>query len=224
MSCSRRFGRIIPTTDRHLLVISGLVLSWPSASTCFEEWSSNSAIPCFIGKAHDVRVIDHKSYPEGTKWREERSIKASKNLFKFCYYVVWTILGYYVIKDLEGLPPMMFGKGSLSNLFKGYPAWDKPAYFDLFFCASIGYHLESFVMFFFQPVSNDFVEMILHHVTTIMLILFSYHINTTQVGVLVLWLHHWADIFTSGARTCMDIKNHARDIFFGGIIISWNYS
>ena len=138
--------------------------------------------------------------------------------------MTWTTLGYYVIKDLEGLPPMMGGQGHLSNIFKDYPAWTKPDYFDLFYCASIGYHLESFIMFFFQPVSNDFVEMILHHVATICLILFSYSINTTQVGVLILWLHHWADIFTSGAWACMDIKNHAWDIFFAGIIIMWNYS
>lgn len=169
-------------------------------------------------------MIDHESYPKGTKWRDERVIKACKNLFKFCYYIVWTSLGYYVIKDLEGLPPMMGGSGSLSNLFSDYPAWKKPQYFDLFYCASIGYHLESAITFVFTPKTNDFVEMILHHVTTIFLILFSYHINTTQVGVLVLWLHHWSDIFTSGARACMDIKNHARDVFFAGIIISWNYS
>ena len=150
--------------------------------------------------------------------------KASNNLFKLIYYSTWTCVGYYIIRDMESLPPMMGGKGSFQDIFNEFPVWTKPRGFDIFYCASIGYHLESAFSFILSPAKDDFVEMILHHITTICLILFSYSINVTQHGVLVLLIHHFSDIFTSATRAFLDIKSKARDILFLGIIVTWKYS
>ena len=105
------------------------------------------------------------------------------------YYVLWTALGYYVIKDLQTLPPMMGGSGDVANIDKEFPVWNKPHYFDLFYCASIGYHLESATNFIFDDRKSDFSEMLFHHVIAISLIFFCYISNSTDGGVLVLWLH-----------------------------------
>lgn len=142
--------------------------------------------------------------------REIRAKKGAKNLFKFSYYVLATITGYFFLKDVPGLPPMLLGKGHLSHVFDGWPFWDKPAYFDIYFTASIGYHLDGFIShLFFAERMNDFVEMFLHHVATCSLIYFSYMASFSQIGAIILWSHHWADIFTSGARVFCDIKGRA---------------
>ena len=43
--------------------------------------------------------------------RNRRAHKGAKNVYKTIFYTASTIAGYYVCKDLAGLPPMMFGKG-----------------------------------------------------------------------------------------------------------------
>lgn len=92
---------------------------------------------------------------------------------------------------------MMGGSGDLSNLFIDYPNWSKPAYFDLFYIASTGYHIESCVTHILSERNSDFIEMTLHHILTLNLIVFSYLSCFTKVGVLILWLHNWSDIFTA---------------------------
>ena len=42
---------------------------------------------------------------------------------------------------------------------------------------------------------NDFVEMMLHHVLTIVLYTAGYLINCVELGILVVYVHDWADMF-----------------------------
>lgn len=42
---------------------------------------------------------------------------------------------------------------------------------------------------------NDFVEMMLHHVLTVILYTASYQINCVELGILVVYTHDWADMF-----------------------------
>jgi hypothetical protein len=51
-----------------------------------------------------------------------------------------------------------------------------------------------------EDARNDFVEMFLHHVVTLILYGFSYMINFTNTGAIVMYLHDWADIFTAFVR------------------------
>ena len=92
---------------------------------------------------------------------------------------------------------MMGGSGDLSKLFHDYPNWNKPDYFDLFYIASMGYHIESCVTHIFGERNSDYIEMTLHHIVTLNLIFFSYLTCFTKIGVLILWLHNWSDIFTA---------------------------
>ena len=53
--------------------------------------------------------------------RVERSLKSATNSFKFLYYFTAVTIGYFIIKDLDCLPPKMGGRGVLSNIFFEYP-------------------------------------------------------------------------------------------------------
>lgn len=121
------------------------------------------------------------------------------NFFKFLYYVFIVIVTYYVIKDLDCLPSRMGGSGKLENVFKDWPKWSKPAYFDMFYIASSGYHIESLVSHLLSTRNGDYVEMILHHIVTLNLIYFSYMGCFTKIGVLILFIHYWSDVFAAGA-------------------------
>jgi hypothetical protein len=76
----------------------------------------------------------------------ERAKKGALNLFKTIYYVIATGLGFYFLMPLEACPSIMFGSGDLSLTFKNFPVWDKPRFFDIYYAASIGYHLEGLLL------------------------------------------------------------------------------
>jgi len=159
------------------------------------------------------------------KWREERAEKGAINAFKACYYIIAWVVGYYFLRDIDALPSSLLGHGDLSKMMDEYPFWTKPAYFDLFFTASIGYHLEGFVNHAINGKGRgDYIEMFLHHAATTALIITSHLANCQKGGAIILWLHCWSDIFTSSTRMVMDIKSRARDYLYISILVTWAYT
>lgn len=53
---------------------------------------------------------------------------------------------------------------------------------------------------FFDVKRKDFWQMFLHHISTIILICFSWVVNLTRIGSLVLLVHDCADIFLEAAK------------------------
>ena len=72
---------------------------------------------------------------------------------------------------------MMLGNGDLSLTFKDFPVWKKPKFFDIYYAASIGYHLEGLFLHWQNHKNADFIEMLLHHCVTCTLIFFSHLAN-----------------------------------------------
>ena len=107
----------------------------------------------------------------------ERSKKGALNLFKTFYYVIAFAFGYYFLTDLEACPSIMFGKGDLSLTFKDFPVWKKPRFFNIYYAASIGYHLEGLFLHWQNHKNSDFIEMLLHHCITCTLIFASHLAN-----------------------------------------------
>lgn len=69
---------------------------------------------------------------------------------------------------------------------------------------------------------KDFLEMFVHHVATILLIVFSYTCNLIRGGCLVLIVHDCADVFMEAAKIFKYIKwQRACDTFFGLFFIVW---
>lgn len=141
------------------------------------------------------------------------------------FYVTCTLLGFYTIKDLPATPPMLGGSGSLERLWDTFPLWGpKPAYFNVFYLASGGYHFESLFTQLTTARRPDFVEMTLHHASTISSIFFSYMIGQTQIGVLILVLHYVSDVFTAASRAVFDIKGRMKYLLYLGVLTSWIYT
>lgn len=116
------------------------------------------------------------------------------------YYIIMVSLGYFIIKDSDFLPPSMGGHGSIENLYVDWAVWRKPEHFDMIFFIMSGYHIEALVSQIFKERTNDYIEMMLHHVVTLNLIIFSYMTHFDKFAILLIWLHNWSDIFASAAR------------------------
>ena len=66
--------------------------------------------------------------------------------------------------------------------------------------------------------------MILHHIVTLNLIYFSYMACFTKIGVLILFIHYWSDVFAAGARAFGYITSIVPATFCVGLVTSWYYS
>lgn len=73
--------------------------------------------------------------------RSRRTKKAVENIFKCCYYTCSSTFCWYMFKDLDLLPPMLGGKGSLYNLFKDYPYIERSQLYCVYFTGAMGFHL-----------------------------------------------------------------------------------
>lgn len=75
---------------------------------------------------------------------------------------------------------------------------------------------------FYDVKRKDFVEMFIHHITTILLMGLSWTCNLTRVGTLVLVIHDVADILLEAAKLCK-YTNYQRtcDILFTLFAVTW---
>merc|ERR1719411_217075 len=74
----------------------------------------------------------------------------------------------------------------------------------------------------FDVKRKDFLEMFIHHCTTIALLSFSWTCNLTRCGSLVLLTHDCADIFLELAKMLHYAKlNTSCDIVFGVFLLVW---
>ena len=136
---------------------------------------------------------------------ERYKYKLPDHIFKGSMYLFLTLFGYYVLKDLNYFPKALLGKGSLPNMFvKGYPNsfyLEKPPLFNFYYMLCLSYFSSDAIwLIFINAKQSDFIKMFLHHVCTISLIIFSYLVNYSNVGSLVLLLHIATDIFVHLTR------------------------
>ena len=104
--------------------------------------------------------------------RVAKTQKSCNSLYKALYYIGSTAWGYWILKDESILPPMLLGNGNLSNLYNDYPHYNWKAgnnYFRYYYLSTMGYHIHQMIYFATNEMRNDFVEMNLHHITTILL-------------------------------------------------------
>jgi len=126
--------------------------------------------------------------------------KLSTNIFKLCFYTFMTIFGYYLLYQLDYFPTTLGGRGNMMKMFEpGYPDmyfhW-KPNYFNIYYLTGLGFCLTDLIwLIFVYELQSDFVMMLLHHLCTISLIMFSFLTNYTNIGCIVLFLHDFGDIF-----------------------------
>ena len=144
-----------------------------------------------------------KSYrfPKNEKDRElgkKYRIKLPSHAYKFSIYLFLTVIGYPILKDLDFYPKSLLGKGVLANMFKdGYPKsfyLNKPPLFDFYYMFCLSYFASDFFWLLKDDKQTDFINMLLHHICTISLIVFSHLVNYSNVGSIVLILHMESDI------------------------------
>eukprot|EP00208_Stichococcus_sp_RCC1054_P000408 CAMPEP_0206138104 /NCGR_PEP_ID=MMETSP1473-20131121/3074_1 /ASSEMBLY_ACC=CAM_ASM_001109 /TAXON_ID=1461547 /ORGANISM="Stichococcus sp, Strain RCC1054" /LENGTH=293 /DNA_ID=CAMNT_0053531433 /DNA_START=347 /DNA_END=1229 /DNA_ORIENTATION=+ len=69
------------------------------------------------------------------------------------------------------------------------------------YIVEMGFYIQAIpYLVFWETRRKDFLESFAHHVATLVLIVYSYWLNLTKVGVVVFWLHDVNDIFMELAK------------------------
>ncbi|KAI9920038.1 hypothetical protein PsorP6_015364 [Peronosclerospora sorghi] len=156
---------------------------------------------------------------------EERVSRFATMVFKFLFFVCISIAGFYVMRDEPWFIPALGGKGELVNVLDAlpYPPSNSLKYY---FMVQLGYHLHSLLfMLFFSPIRNDFVEMLLHHLVTLILIGGSYLANYTTFGALVVFAHDLGDIVGYAIKAIVDTGCRPLLVLvYGALLVSWAYT
>ena len=176
---------------------------------------------CQKGLVKVCQNIMKKSYrfPTNEKDRqlgEKYRLKLPIHVFKGTMYTLLTISGYCILKDLNYFPKSLLGKGWLPNMFiKGYPNsfyLEKPPLFDFYYMFCLSYFSCDLIwLLFINDPQTDFINMLLHHICTISLIVFSHLVHYSNVGSIVLLLHFVTDIFVHLTRFL--IQTDAPEVF-----------
>ena len=154
-------------------------------------------------------------------------IKLPEHLFKGTMYFILTVTGYFILKDLNYFPKSLLGKGYLPDMFKdGYPNsfyLNKPPFFFFFYMLCLSYFCSDFVWLVKGYKQTDFINMLLHHVCTVSLIVFSHLVNYSNVGSIVLLLHMESDIFVHSTRFLLQTEFPEIIKNISGLTLTFNF-
>ena len=207
---------------------SNLSYRWPQWQDYY--WAVGPTIFCYLCLCYTqqwfVPLFDLLVDPKYTgDVRREKVFKSTKYIFKFLYFTASSIFGYYVLRDLQFFPAMALGRGDMNLVWKDWPYFNKTPYFDYYYVGQVGYHTASLFHHLHQTPRNDFIELLLHHLITVILMVFSYMTQYSNIGCIVLFIHDWSDIPIAMTRMCTDFKNKIPCVtFFIGILTIFGYS
>lgn len=93
----------------------------------------------------------------------------------------------------------------------------------LFYCLQTGFYLQAIHFLTFHEVRRkDWLESMIHHIVTAGLMAYSYYVNFTRAGILIMLLHDISDIFLEGAKLARySRKATLALVTFAVFFISW---
>lgn len=198
-------GYKIPTLSDLWIVL--YILPFIIAGKVIFEYSLGDLFYPLLEKKY-LNPNDEENFRLGLVYKK----KTATGLFKLAYFIFTSIIGYYILKDLKFMPKEIFiFDGDMNDIYSpgvpDYLFFPKHEYFDMYYLMGISYVLTDLIwLLFFYEAQTDFALMLLHHVLTISLILFSYLTNLSSVGVVVLYLHDFSDVFCYFCRTTLNLE------------------
>jgi len=147
--------------------------------------------------------------------------RLKENIWFFTWYLFATVGGVLVLYDL----PWFL---DTSHCVYGYPhehTGFETISFRLYMLTGCAFYTQAlFTLLFIDEKLKDFVEMVLHHIATIMLITFCLSAHHHRVGSLVLILHDFVDIFLYSAKAFHHMNNEMMSsALFVGFTLSFLY-
>ncbi|GLB33753.1 putative longevity-assurance protein [Lyophyllum shimeji] len=133
------------------------------------------------------------------------------------YYTLQWSYGLYVHRNL---PTRILDP---TALWQGYPHTPLAGPLKFYYLTQTAFYMHQVLILNAEARRKDHVQMMTHHVITIILMVTSYFSNLTRIGCLIMVLMDWCDIFLPLAKMIryIEISQFACDLTFGWFLISW---
>lgn len=120
--------------------------------------------------------------------------KFSYNMWLLTFYASSVAFGWFY--GLAGEPYFAFpvDKDSGATMWNYHPAPIKPQT-HWYYLYQLGFYIAELYAIFVEARRSDFLEYVLHHIVTIVLIAVSYVAHEQRVGALIIFIHDVPDVF-----------------------------
>ena len=130
--------------------------------------------------------------------KQRKVIKYVEALWRFFFYAAFCVVGVHTLLLPEPAPWMPW-VGDTKQFWNGWPLHHViNDGIRFYYQVELGSYLHQ--LMWTEVSRSDAMEMLLHHLTTILLIGLSYVTNYTRVGVTIMLLHDTADVFLESAK------------------------
>jgi len=186
-----------------------------------------------IKPSHDARDLVN---PHNR--RVNRKLKQANNrrqrYFEAGWYALWypvsLLLGIYVLSEeddlVRGQSNQKLGVLDSASWWHGWPSvrQDSPIV-DNFYLIQLAFNMQCLIQIvLIESRKKDFLQMVLHHIITILLIGSSYYIGMMRIGLIIITVvADGPDLFLYWAKVChyLQDKNLLKDIFFAIFALSF---
>ena len=154
--------------------------------------SSPSPSPSHVYSEDDVR-----RWLSAYQHDQTRSMKVKKFTeagWHFSFYLFIWIFGLITLSDKN------YFTDSVHLVWSNYPLQPPSADVTWYYWLSMGHYIHLFFASFFDIKRKDSVEMMIHHVVTLLLLTFSWMVNFSRIGALVLAVHDVSDVVLNFAK------------------------
>lgn len=145
-------------------------------------------------------------------WARRRNAALNKKVAKFgeaswrfIFYTVFCIIGYHTLF----IPETASWISDTRNHWKNWPLHAMTPMLELYYHVELGCYFHQ--LMWTEVHRSDAKEMILHHLTTILLVMTSFLTNFTRIGASILLLHDLSDVFLESAKVFNYVSIAHRD-------------
>ncbi|KAF8812392.1 longevity assurance proteins LAG1/LAC1 [Phlegmacium glaucopus] len=110
-----------------------------------------------------------------------------------------------------------------SDLWLNYPHIPLAAPVKLYYLTQTAFYMHQILILNAEARRKDHVQMMTHHIITVILMVTSYFTNFTRVGCVIMVLMDWCDVLLALAKMIryINISQFACDLTFGFFMLSW---
>ena len=147
--------------------------------------------------------------------------KFTETMFRWTYYSGALLYGAIVVMS----KPWFW---DLNQCWIGYPRHPVDSDIYYYYLVQLSFYMYLSISQFSDVKRKDFWQMLVHHVATILLLLFSWTSQFIRIGALILLLHDAVDHWMEAAKICrylkLQVKQMRLNIYILFFTITINYN
>ena len=125
---------------------------------------------------------------------QRKMAKFAEAFWRFIFYTLFCVVGYFTLFQ----PELALWVADTRHNWIKWPEHPMTSMLEFYYQVELGCYFHQ--LMWTEIHRSDAAEMILHHLTTIALVMSSYLTNFTRIGSSILLLHDLSDVFLESAK------------------------